>query len=181
MLIGRGLSAAAVRVNKMLALTKKTDYALIALSYLAKRVEGVMSARELATASRVPLPILTNILKTLAHAGIVISERGSAGGYCLAKPAESISLHEMITAIEGPVHFVQCASTGPDAHRNPCDLESCCSIRQPAHRVHGRLKEFLETVTLAELVDDQTVSVGLHLVSPESVPLRQTPVREFAI
>jgi Rrf2 family protein len=165
----------------MLALTKKTDYALIALSYLAKRVEGVMSARELATASRVPLPILTNILKTLAHAGIVISERGSAGGYCLAKPAESISLHEMITAIEGPVHFVQCASTGPDAHRNPCDLESCCSIRQPAHRVHGRLKEFLETVTLAELVDDQTVSVGLHLVSPESVPLRQTPVREFAI
>ena len=181
MLIGRGLSAAPVRVNKMLALTKKTDYALIALSYLAKRVEGVMSARELATASRVPLPILTNILKTLAHAGIVISERGSAGGYCLAKPAESISLHEMITAIEGPVHFVQCASTGPDAQRNPCDLESCCSIRQPAHRVHGRLKEFLETVTLAELVDDQTVSVGLHLVSPESVPLRQTPVREFAI
>jgi len=165
----------------MLALTKKTDYALIALSYLAKRAEGVMSARELATASRVPLPILTNILKTLARACMVASERGSAGGYSLAKPAESISLHELITAIEGPVHFVQCVSAGAESHRNPCELEPCCSIRQPAHRVHGRLKEFLESVTLAELVDDETVSVGLHLVHREPVPLRQKPVREFAI
>ena len=164
----------------MLALTKKTDYALIALSYLARRNEGVMSARELAKASRVPLPILTNILKTLAHAGMVGSERGSAGGYSLAKPPESINLHELITAIEGPVHFVQCVSVGPDAHHNHCELEPCCSIRLPAHRVHGRLKEFLESVTLAELVDDQTVSVGLRLVHQEPVPLRQTPVREFA-
>ncbi len=164
----------------MLALTKKTDYALIALSYLAKRAEGVMSARELATVSRVPLPILTNILKTLAHAGMVVGERGSAGGYSLAKPAESISLHELVTAIEGPVHFVQCVSAGPDAHRSPCELESCCSIRQPAHRIHDRLKEFLESVTLAELVDDPTVSVGLHLIQREPGPLRQTPVREFA-
>ena len=174
------MSAAPVRVNRMLALTKKTDYALIALSYLAKRVEGVMSAREISQASRVPLPILTNILKTLAHAGMVIGERGSTGGYSLAKPAESISLHELITAIEGPVHFVQCVSAGPDAHRNPCELESCCSIRQPAHRIHSRLKEFLESVMLAELVDDPTVSVGLHLAHREPVPLRQTPVREFA-
>jgi len=139
-----------------------------------------MSARELANASRVPLPILTNILKTLAHAGMVVGERGSAGGYSLAKPAESISLHELISAVEGPVHFVQCVSAGPDAHRNPCELESCCSIRQPAHRIHGRLKEFLESVTLAELVEDPTVSVGLHLVQRGTVPLRQMPVREFA-
>jgi Rrf2 family protein len=164
----------------MLALTKKTDYALIALSYLAKRVEGVVSARELANVSRVPLPILTNILKTLAHAGMVVSERGSAGGYSLAKAAESISLHELITAIEGPFHFVQCVSVGSDERRNPCELEPCCAIRQPAHRVHGRLKEFLETVTLAELLEDPTVSVGLPLMSREPVPLRQTPVREFA-
>jgi len=164
----------------MLALTKKTDYALIALSYLAKRVEGVMSARELASVSRVPLPILTNVVKALAHAGIGVSERGSAGGYSLAKPADSINLHELITAIEGPVHFVQCVSAGADDHRTPCELESCCSIRQPAHRIHGRLKEFLESVTLAELVDDRAVSAGLHLVQRESVPLRQMTVREFA-
>lgn len=164
----------------MLALTKKTDYALIALSYLAKRVEGLMSAREISNASRVPLPILTNILKTLAHSGMVVSERGSAGGYSLARSPESINLDELITAIEGPVHFVQCVSAGEGAHRSGCELEPCCSIRQPAHRVHGRLKEFLGSVTLAELVDDPTVSVGLHLVQRGPVPLRQMPVREFA-
>ncbi|MGH8611252.1 MAG: RrF2 family transcriptional regulator, partial [Gammaproteobacteria bacterium] len=102
------------------------------------------------------------------------------GGYSLAKAPESINLDELITVIEGPVHFVQCVSAGGETHRNPCELEPCCSIRQPAHRVHGRLKEFLESVTLAELVDDRTVSVGLRLVHQEPVPLRQTPVKEFA-
>lgn len=155
----------------MLALTKKTDYALIALSYLARRLEGVMSARELAKVSQVPLPILTNILKTLAHAGMVVSERGSTGGYSLAKSPESISLDELITAIEGPVHFVQCVSAGREAHRNPCELEPCCSIRQPAHRVHGRLKQFLETVTLAELLENPTVSVGVPFRNRETVPM----------
>jgi len=164
----------------MLALTKKTDYALIALSYLAKRAEGVMSARELAKVSRVPLPILTNILKTLAHAGMVVSERGSAGGYSLARHPESINLHELITAIEGPCHFVQCVSAGAGTHRNPCELEPCCSIRLPAHRVHGRLKQFLETVTLAELVEDPTVSVGRPFGNREPVSLRHKAVREFA-
>ncbi len=164
----------------MLALTKKTDYALIALSYLARHMEGVVSARELANVSRVPLPILTNILKTLAHAGMVVGERGSAGGYSLARSAESISLHELIAAIEGPFQFVQCVPVGPDSHRTPCELESCCSIRQPAHRIHGRLREFLESVTLAELVEDARVSVGLPLMNREPVPLRQTQVREYA-
>lgn len=172
MMIGRGLGGRGTKDRDMLALTKKTDYALIALSYLAKRVEGVVSARELASVSRVPLPILTNILKTLAHAGMVVSERGSAGGYSLAKSAESISLHELITAIEGPFHFVQCVAAGPDSRGNACGLEPGCAIRQPAHRVHGRLKEFLEGVTLAELVEDPTVSVGLPLMSREPVPLR---------
>ncbi len=165
----------------MLALTKKTDYALIALSYLARRVEGLMSSRELARVSRVPLPILTNILKTLAHAGMVVSERGSTGGYSLARHPESINLHELITAVEGPFHFVQCVSTGGEAHRSPCELEPCCSIRLPAHRIHGRLKKFLETVTLAELLEDQTIPVGLPIGNQEPVSLGHTAIRELAI
>ena len=149
----------------MLALTKKTDYALIALAYLARQTGTLVSARELARLSHVPLPILTNVLKTLAHAGIVISERGASGGYSLARPARSISLHELIAVIEGPVHFVQCAPDENGAsHRGGCDLEPCCAIRQPAHRVHGRLREFLESVSLAELVGEPTVSVGIPAV-----------------
>lgn len=147
----------------MLALTKKTDYALIALAHLAKQAQGVVSARELGLASRVPLPILTNILKTLAQAGLVSSERGANGGYALARSATSITLHELIRAVEGPFQLVQCVPGEHDSNREPCELESCCSIRKPAHRVHDRMKEFLESVTLAELVDEPRSGVGVSL------------------
>ena len=64
----------------MLALTKKTDYALIALSELARREAEVLSVRELSERHRMPLPLLTNILKNLTRAGIVVSVRGVLGG-----------------------------------------------------------------------------------------------------
>lgn len=158
----------------MLALTKKTDYALIALAHLARQVGGVVSARELGVSSRVPLPILTNILKTLAQAGLVTSERGATGGYALARSASSITLHELIQTIEGPFQLVQCVPSEHEPQREPCELESCCSIRKPAHRIHDRMREFLESVTLAELVDEPRVGVGVPL------GVQQTSVKELA-
>ena len=158
----------------MLALTKKTDYALIALTHLAQRLGAVISARELSLASHVPLPILTNILKTLAQAGLVSSERGAAGGYALARTASSITLHELIRTIEGPFHLVQCAPGAEERHREPCELEGCCVIRRPAHRVHDRMREFLESVTLADLVDEPRIGVGVPL------GVRGTSVKELA-
>jgi Rrf2 family protein len=158
----------------MLALTKKTDYALIALAHLAQQVGSVVSARELGLVSRVPLPILTNILKTLAQAGFVTSERGAAGGYALARSASSITLHELIQTIEGPFHLVQCVPGAHETHREPCELEPCCSIRKPAHRVHDRMREFLESVTLEELVDGPKAGIGVPL------GVRVTSVKELA-
>ena len=144
----------------MLALTKKTDYALIAVSHLAKRAEPVVSAREIAQACGVPQPILTNILKVLAGAGIVASTRGAAGGYSLARPVESITLHDLIATIEGPFQFVQCTAANTDAGRNACGLESSCPIRSPVSKVYGRMKAFLENMTVAELLDDPEVGTG---------------------
>jgi len=140
----------------MLALTKKTDYALIALTHLAKRTGELISARELAATSSVPLPMLTNILKILAQSGIVGSERGSSGGYVLKRNAASVNLHELISAVEGPFHFVQCymAAERRKLEGETCDLEHSCPIRTPAHRIQGRLEEFLKSVTLAELLDE---------------------------
>ena len=91
----------------VLALTKKTDYALIALSELAKRSDVVISARGIAERYGVPLALLTNILKGLNRAGIVKSERGAHGGYRLARPAESVNLHELIVVIEGPLRLLR--------------------------------------------------------------------------
>ena len=157
----------------MLALTKKTDYALIALSALARRPDGLSSAREIAERYSVPLALLTNVLKNLARAGIVISERGACGGYRLARDAASINLHELITAIEGPFQFVQCVSEEEEGAG--CELESSCPIRTPAHRIRGRLKQLLEEVTLAELVGNDVPSRHRGEV-PRSAPIPLTNV-----
>jgi Rrf2 family protein len=137
----------------LLALTKKTDYALIALAELAKRRNDVVSVREIAQRHRVPLALLTNLLKGLNRAGIVRSERGAYGGYRLARPADSINLHELIAAIEGPFQFVRCASTIRETGTGNCELVPSCPIRGPAHRIRERLARLLEGISLAELVD----------------------------
>lgn len=144
----------------MLALTKKTDYALIALSILASRSDAVMSARALAEESGTPLSILTNILKALTQASIVRSTRGPRGGYELARASESISLHELITAIEGPFQFVQCMADTADDGKPNCELAVSCPIRTPAFKIREHFRRFLESVSLAELVSENGLVGG---------------------
>lgn len=155
----------------MLALTRKTEYALIALSHLARRSRRVVSAREIADTSGVPLPILTNTLKVLASTGIVLSARGVRGGYALQRPLDSISLRDLITATEGPVHLVRCALGEDATSRRPCDLEQSCPIRQPVTRIHNRLTRFLEDVSLAEIVGD----------TPSRAPVRSASTGENGV
>ncbi len=177
----------------MLALTKKTDYALIAVACMAKRASlaehngavkqeaAVMSAREIACLTKVPQPILTNILKTLTSAGIVNSARGANGGYAMARSVVNISLRELIVAIEGPIQFVQCALQPPEATKDPCELEAMCPVRGPALRVHDRLDSFLEQVSLAEIVEEDTAPHTGDAVQLESMPGTVSAVTELTL
>ncbi len=169
----------------MLALTKKTDYGLIALSYLARDSESVVSARTIAEACGVPLPIMTNILKSLTHALLVRSERGPNGGYSLAKEPGAITLYELISAMEGPFQFVQCIKSGKESPKGPCGLQPSCPIRSPAQRIHKYFRRFLEGVTLAELVADDRGAAwaeptGTALNDLEVPELEEETVREQA-
>jgi Rrf2 family protein len=152
----------------MLALTRKTEYALIALGHLARGARKVCSAREIADRYHMPLPVLVNILKALAHDGIVESVRGARGGYRLALDAVDISLKRMITALEGPVHLVPCTAAGPEQTIDSlCDIAHWCPVISPVRKVHELLAEFLERVTLAEIAEDFPVQfVGVQLPAP---------------
>jgi Rrf2 family protein len=139
----------------MLALTRKTDYALIALTHLAQEAGGCISAREIATRYRIPLPLLMNILKVLTNQGLARSARGPRGGYSLALPPDRITLNDVIRAVEGPVQLVQCVvhdGAERDA-RGDCELTGCCPVRRPIQRIHERLVQFLDDVTLAEITN----------------------------
>ncbi len=135
----------------MLALTRKTEYALIALAYLAQHRGDVANARAIARRYRVPASLLMNVLKRLAHEGLLQSVRGSKGGYILAQDPHDVSLHDLIVAVEGPMHFVQCAGAPSD---DECELTDVCPVSRPVRRIHDRLEQFLRDVTLAEIAAD---------------------------
>lgn len=136
----------------MLSLTRKTDYGLIALSCLAETPEAVLSAREIAGRFGISLPLLMNVLKQLAAAGLVKSVRGSKGGYSLGKPSGQITLSELIHTLEGPVRLAPCIGHHTDAaNREGCELGNSCPIQSPLRRLHDRLQDFFSNVTLAEI------------------------------
>jgi Rrf2 family protein len=114
----------------MLTLTRKTDYALIALTHLSQNRETCTSAREIATLYGLPLPLLMNVLKLLGQQGLAKSVRGPKGGYQLALPASEITLHDIILAVEGPIQLVQCIGHESDHHGLADDAHS---LDAPGH------------------------------------------------
>lgn len=135
----------------MLLLTRKTDYALLALASLANLEPSGTSARDLAEKLHLPLPVLRNILKQLASRGVLKSTRGTKGGYRLAKPPSEISLAELVEVIEGPLRLTRCCPTPENEAESECKLEETCIIQMNVRKVHARLMEFLDQVKLAEI------------------------------
>jgi Rrf2 family protein len=146
----------------MLALTRKTHYALIALVHLAIEPDGRSSARQIAAAYGLPLPLLMNLLKQLTQEELVRSVRGPRGGYMLTLPPEKITLTRVVRAVEGPIHVSQCV---PDKAVNPeeddaadCIRIGSCPIRASLERVHDRMIQYLDSMTLADVIGNNDTS-----------------------
>jgi Rrf2 family protein len=135
----------------VIALTRKTDYALIALANLARNGESSLSASTLSRKLGVPVRTLTNILFRLKHHGIVASTRGILGGYSLAKAPQLITLAELIEAVEGPVRLTLCCNESAEPDERECNLEDSCQIKEPIRRLHAELRAFLQQVTLHDI------------------------------
>ena len=140
----------------MLTLSKKTDYALISLAYLAGREGLLASARQIASAADLPLPLLMQILKTLHQHGILHSTRGVKGGYCLAPGAEAVSLLALIRIVDGEPE----ASPELSGTSNPAPLRlrsghaaACGFANQgPLVAMHQKLLQFLEQVKVLDVI-----------------------------
>jgi Rrf2 family protein len=154
----------------MLALTKKTEYALIALCHLARAQSDIVSARDISERHAVRLPLMMNVLKSLSQNGLLHSVRGANGGYRLAVPVDRVSLARVVEAIEGPVRLVRCVTHSDDGHSH-CELVSTCPVRGPVVKIHHHLERFLESLTVADVAFDERYGVPAEFgVSAE--PLR---------
>ena len=139
----------------MAVLTRKADYALLAMVYLGRTSgrDEVSSAREISAEYSIPLSVLMGILKTLQREGLIGSVRGPRGGYLLARPAESISLAEIISTIEGPLRVTRCSELPEGAEHGSCERSPWCPVRGPVQLVQSKLDQFFREVTLADLVE----------------------------
>ena len=131
----------------MLRVTKLTDYATVVLTVLAARPGAVLSAPELAESSGLEQPTVAKLLKPLAAAGLVQGFRGASGGYRLAKPAESVSLIEIVEAMEGPLAITECSHD-----QSQCGIAQQCGVRSNWRLINDVLAEALRGVTLAQML-----------------------------
>ncbi len=138
----------------MLRLTKKADYGLMALKYLAEHADrGAQSAKDIADAYQIPPQLLAKILQTLTRAGMLISTAGTNGGYALARSGQDISAFEVIRAIDGPLFITSCITI-----HGTCDLHGTCTIKEPLRKVNDSLKDLLSAIRIADLVEPAETS-----------------------
>jgi Rrf2 family protein len=163
----------------MLRLTKKADYSLIALKHFAARqraagdaLGAALSAKEVADASGIPLPILSKLLQRLGKTGFLVSAYGTNGGYRLAREPKLISALEVIRAIDGPIVLANCFT-----HEIGCGHEDRCTVKRPLRRIHEGILRLLDSVSIEDMLDDPAAEpppishlVALHTLTSSLEP-----------
>jgi Rrf2 family protein len=134
----------------MLRLSKKADYALMAMKHLATRPDAASaSAREIAEAYDIPIELMAKVLQRLVRRGLLVSHQGTRGGYRLSRATALISVADIIQAIDGPLTVTACST-----EEENCDQFSKCSIRDPLWRIKDRIISALSTCSLQEISSD---------------------------
>ncbi len=146
----------------MLKLSKITDYATVILSHLAKQPDSILTAQEISDATGITQPTVSKILKQLAKARLLISVRGAKGGYQLAYTPKSISVAQVINALEGPIALTECSTSQKNCHQ-----VADCEIQRNWSLINQKIYAALDSVTLADLI--------LPLKQPEEIVIPFQP------
>ena len=130
----------------MLRFTKKADYSLMAIHYIAfHQHDGVVNARRIAEELGIPAELLAKILQRLAKRKLIKSVNGPKGGYVVARDPRKIMVGEVLRAIEGPLSIVQCYQDFD------CPQLDRCNIRRPIWMIQATIEQLLNTLSLDEM------------------------------
>lgn len=134
----------------MVRLRKLTDYGLVLMTCIARsRGPSLRTARDLAVESKLPLSTVSKLLKELLQSGLLVSHRGTKGGYVLAREPQDISVIEIIAALEGQMALTECSTDVTGL----CDLEPCCPIKSNQQIINKAVRGVLEKITLSDLIE----------------------------
>ena len=130
----------------MLRFTKRADYGLMAIHYIALNDGfGAVRAKRIAEEFAIPPELMAKILQRLAKQRLVVSTNGPKGGYVLARRPTEITVGQVIRALEGPINIVSCLED------SDCPQMEKCNLRRPVHKIQAAISQVLDTMSLAEL------------------------------
>lgn len=133
----------------MLRFTKRADYGLMAIHYIAFHQEdGAVSSKRISETFNIPHELLAKILQRLAKKGLIESHNGPRGGYVLTKAPQDMTVGQVIRALEGPINIVSCLED------LDCPQFPRCNLRRPVQKIQASITYLLDTMTLAELMRD---------------------------
>ena len=130
----------------MFKITRKLEYALIALRYIQRRkTDKSVSAKEIARIYRIPLQLLAKILQKLTKHNVLKATQGAQGGYKLKKPLNEMSMTALIQILEGPIGIMDCSID------TKCVQLDICNIHKPINRVNDAIISMFDNLTLSEI------------------------------
>ena len=135
----------------MLKFSKKVEYALMSMLYMAQKSPGnLTTARELSSRFNIPYELICKVLQTLTHKCLLKSIQGVKGGYLLERTLDKIYFSDVITALEGPIAITACMR--PDNfHPFKCDQKNYCNLKGPINVVQRKLASLFANLTLQDL------------------------------
>ncbi len=132
----------------MLKISRMSDYAIVLLTAMAKLASEQQTARALSDQTGLTLPTVGKLLKMLAANELLCSQQGRHGGYRLARPADKISLADIIESIDGPIAMTECFTIEHD-----CEREADCGLKPHWKAINDGVRQLLDHTTLAELIE----------------------------
>ncbi len=153
------LSRGARQKVYMLKLSKKTEYAIIALLDMASNGhDQLTTVKDLSQKYNIPRDLMGKVMQSLARNGLILSQQGVKGGYKIARPAAEININVIIQAVDGPISLVDCKIHD----RENCEQIEFCNIKSPMHFIHSELLNFFNGITLQDF--RQQFGRGVKLV-----------------
>lgn len=155
----------------MIRITKQTDYAMVLLTYVAHQArDSVHTARDLASATGVPRPMVGKILKALTREGLLESHRGARGGYSLSRAPEQLSLGSIVDALEGPMALTECL----EESTSNCSIVSLCPVRTNWQLINDAIRGTLEEISLADLAQPISFQAPKPVTKPADASMTGT-------
>lgn len=152
--------------------TRRTDYGIRALIYLAQNPGDPVKASVIAEAMDIPQNFLHQVLQVLHRSGLVNSRPSRHGGYLLTRKAESVTLGEIIEALEGPIDTGECALRG-----GPCHWDEVCALHWVWSSAREALKNSLSSATLADIASDDLALAKGNKPVPQDSHRRSSDVK----